>query len=205
MWWCTKIDQYQVWCLCCWFVVSKKKSALTPTPICYHSIFIRNRNLTANVTGDSILNFAGGKETHHFVLPFARWYTPLGRLLLTLEQITHLGSAFGGQLQTLRGHYWVQISRNHLYVWTSWAGQSVWQRPVRGSIAFRPLRPFNDSLFDRYVREINFLQQFDSWKWIVRGNNNNNRRNPILFLLLPQLTTKNLQIIVKIQMFHIIC
>ena len=65
MWWCTKIDQYQVWCLCCWFVVSKKKSALTPTPTCYHSIFIWNRNLTANVTGDSILNFAGGKETHH--------------------------------------------------------------------------------------------------------------------------------------------
>ena len=138
------------------------------------------------------------------MLPFARWYTPLGRLLLNLEQITLLGSSFGGQLQTLRGH-WAQIYRNHLYVGTSWAGQSVWQRPVRGSNAFRPLRPFNDSLFDRYVREIDFLQQFDSWKWIVRGNNNKNRTNPILFLLLPQLTTKNLQITVKIQMFHIMC
>ena len=68
---------------------------------------------------------------------------------------------------------------------------------------FHIFRPFltNDSLFERWIRESDFLQEFESWKLMIK-NNNKNRILPFFSLALLLESSK---LPSKIQIFKIIC
>ena len=134
-----------------------------------------------------VLNSSASNSSRPFVLPSFLW-SHLNLLSFLEEQSQKKRKILESKI--FQAKIW-PVSES-AWFGTSCPGQSVWQRPASSKLFFPPLRPLNRSLFDMYVREIYFLQQFDSRKLIVmRNNNKNDCIYPILLSPLPNLATRN--------------
>ena len=162
-----------------------------------HLANMNTANKEMHSSSQIVLNSSASNSSRPFVLPSFLW-SHLNLFSFLEEQSQKKrkileSKIFQAKIWPVSESAWFGTkTKKPPVIGTSCAGQSVWQRPASSKLFFRPLRPLNHSLFDIYVREIYFLQQFDSRKLIVmRNNNKNDCIYPILLSPLPNLATRN--------------